>query len=133
MKIVRRILIAVVVYVGIVVVFESGLGFAQPANEATLVIATADEGGSYGERVVSRLESGGQLYVAANHWPRAWFRRALANPEVRITLDTEPQDYLAVAVSGAEHDQVDADNPLSLAFRFITGFPPRHFVRLDPR
>jgi len=28
---------------------------------------------------------------------------------------------------------VQRDNPVPLAFRFLTGFPPRYFVRLDPQ
>jgi hypothetical protein len=82
---------------------------------------------------VSRLESDGQLYVAANHWPRAWYKRALENPEVQVTLDGEKGDYRAVPVTGAERDRVDGQNSLGVVFRILTGFPPRDFVRLDPR
>ena len=82
---------------------------------------------------MSGLESDGQLYVAANHWPRAWYDRALENPEVHVTLDGEKSDYRAVPVTGEEHDRVDSKNSLGVVFRILTGFPPRHFVRLDPR
>jgi hypothetical protein len=82
---------------------------------------------------VSRLESDGQLYVAANHWPRAWYKRALENPEVQVTLDGEKGDYRAVPVAGVEHDRVDGENSLGVFFRILTGFPPRYFVRLDSR
>ena len=141
MKITKRILILFLVYVGIVVAFESLLGYFQPANQATLVITTTNAGGEKGDRVVSRLESNGQLYVAANHWPRAWYTRALENPEVEATLDpgTDPgtggaaRAYRAVPVSGDEHDRVDRDNSLGIGFRILTGFPPRYFLRLDPR
>ena len=85
------------------------------------------------DRVVSRLESGGNLYVAANHWPRAWYERALANPKVTVSLGGETVEYLAVPVTGAEHDQVNQDNSLGFVFRVLTGFPPRYFLRLDPR
>jgi hypothetical protein len=57
----------------------------------------------------------------------------LENPEVQVTLDAEKGDYRAVPVAGAEHDRVDEDNSLGVAFRILTGFPPRVFVRLDPR
>jgi hypothetical protein len=120
-------------YVGLVVVFESLLGYFQPRAGSTLVITTFDADATPHERVVSRLESGGQLYVAANHWPRAWYRRALANPEVEVRLDGKPAAYTAVPVTGAEEERVDADNPLGLVFRILTGFPPRHFLRLEPR
>jgi hypothetical protein len=109
------------------------IGFLQPAPGGTLVITTFDEEGAPHDRVVSRLESDGQLYVAANHWPRAWYERALENPDVIVTLDGTQADYLAVAVVEPEHDRVDADNPLGTGFRILTGFPPRYFLRLDPR
>ena len=125
--------IAVLVYVGIVVAFESLIGYFQPADGSTLVIITFDQDGTPHERVVSRLESDGKLYVAANHWPRAWYNRALENPEVQITQNGEKKDYRAAPVTGAEHDRVDGENSLGVGFRILTGFPPRYFVRLDSR
>lgn len=125
--------IAILVYVGIVVAFESLIGILQPTAGATVVISTVDEEGTAGDRVVTRLESGGQLYVAANHWPRAWYDRALANPDVQVTIDGERGDYRAVPVTGSEHDRVDDDNGLPIFFKILTGFPPRYFLRLDPR
>jgi hypothetical protein len=83
--------------------------------------------------VVSRLDSDGHIYVAANHWPRAWYRRALANPNVQATVDGEKRDFVAVPVTGAEHERVESENRHGLVFRILTGFPPRYFVRLDPR
>ena len=133
MKTLKIVAIAVLVYVGIVVAFESLIGYFQPRAGSILVITTFDRDGTPHERVVSRLESNGQLYVAANHWPRAWYNRALRNPEVQVTVDGEKSDYRATPVTGAEHDRVDGDNSLGVAFRIVTGFPPRYFVRLDPR
>jgi len=125
--------IAVLVYVAIVIAFESMIGYFQPEAGSTLVITTFDPDGTSHDRVVSRLESDGQLYVAANHWPRAWYARALENPDVEVTIDGEEAAYRAVPVSGAEHDRVDSDNSLPVFFRILTGFPPRYFVRLEPR
>jgi hypothetical protein len=133
MRVLKILAIVALVYVGIVAVFESLLGAIQPAGGSTLVITTFEPDGAPHDRVVSRLESDGRLYVAANHWPRAWYRRALANPDVEATLDGEKKPYRAVPVSGAEHERVDADNSLPFFFRILTGFPPRYFVRLDPR
>jgi hypothetical protein len=133
MKALKISVIVVLVYEGIVVAFESLIGYFQPAGESTLVITTFDGDGSSHDRVVSRLESDGKLYVAANHWPRAWYKRALEHPEVQVTLDAKKGDYRAVPVEGAEHDRVDGDNSLGVVFRILTGFPPRYFVRLDPR
>ncbi len=133
MKAVKRIAIVVLVYVGTVVAFESLIGYFQPADETTLVITTTAEDGTPNDRVLSRLESNGQLYVAANHWPRAWYNRALENPNVQVTSNGEKGDYLAVPVTGEEHDRVNGDNSLGMMFRILTGFPPRYFVLLAPR
>ena len=132
MKIVKYVAIAFLVYVGIVVAFESMIGYFQPAGGSTLVITTIGADGNPHDRVVSRLASDDKLYVAANHWPRAWYRRALQNPDVQATLDGGKGDYRAVPVTGAEHDRVDSENSLPAFFRILTGFPPRYFVRLEP-
>ena len=133
MKAIKIFGIALGVYVGIVVAFESLIGFFQPAGEGTLVITTTDAGGNTSDRVLSRLESGGQIYVSANHWPRAWYDQALENPDVEVVIDGEKSARRAVPVTGEEHDRVDADHRHSLVFRIVTGFPPRYFLRLDPR
>ncbi len=132
MKAVKIVAILFLVYVGIVAAFESLLGYFQPAGGTTLVITTTAEDGTQNDRVLSRLESDGQLYVAANHWPRAWYNRALEDSSVQVTLDGEKGDYLAVPVSEEEHDRVNGQNSLPMMFRLLTGFPPRYFVRLDP-
>lgn len=133
MKLVKYAAIAFLVYVGIVVAFESMIGYFQPAGGSTLVITTFAPDGAAHDRVVSKLASDGKMYVAANHWPRAWYRRALQNPDVQATIEDVKGDYKAVPVSGAEHDAVDDANKLPIVFRVLTGFPPRYFVRLDPR
>ena len=133
MKAVKVIGILVLVYVGIIVAFESMLGIFQPGGGGTVVITTTDEDGNTNDRVLAGLESDGQLYVAANHWPRAWYRQALENPSVQVTVDGERGPYLAVPVTDEEHDRVNRDNGTGIVFRILTGFPPRYFVRLDPR
>lgn len=129
----KIIVIVVLVYVGIVVAFESLIGFVQPAGGSTLVLTTFDPDGLAHDRVLARLDSDGKLYVSANHWPRAWYRRALANPEVQATVDGTKGNYRAVSVAGPEAERVEREHPHGLGFRFLTGFPPRYFVRLDPR
>jgi hypothetical protein len=132
MKAVKIIVGLAIAYVGIVVVFESLIGVIQPEPGGTLVITTFEADGSAHERVVSSLESDGKLYVAANHWPRAWYRNALANPEVRVEREVGSGAFRAVPVSGAEFERVNTEHALPLVFRFLTGFPPRHLLRLDP-
>ena len=97
-----------------------------------MVITTFGTDGAAHDRVVSALESGGNMYVAVNHWPRAWYRRLREFQMVRVTRDGEIGEYTAVVVDGDEHDQVARDNPTGIVFRILTGFPPRYFVRLDP-
>ena len=38
---------------------------------------------------------------------------------------------MAVPVTGEEYARVDGDHPRPLAFLVLTGFPPRHLLRLD--
>ena len=80
MKAIKLIVVFFVVYVGIVVAFETLIGVFQPATDTTLVITTTGDDDVSNDRVLARLESDGQLYVAANHWPRAWYNEALENP-----------------------------------------------------
>jgi uncharacterized pyridoxamine 5'-phosphate oxidase family protein len=133
MKPLKIVAIVAVAYVAIIVAFESLIGYFQPADGSTLVITTFDGDGAPHDRVVSPLESDGKLYVATNHWARAWYKRALDNPEVHVTLAGEKGVYRAAPVTGVEHDRVADENRLGIALRILTGFPPRYFVRLDPR
>ena len=132
MKALKIVVIVLLVYAGIVTAFESMIGYMQPEGDGTLVITTFDPDGTAHDRVVSKLDVEGELYVAANHWPRAWFRRALANPRVQATIGGEKRDYTAARIEGAEHERVSAARPLGPVFRVLTGFPPRYFLRLDP-
>lgn len=133
MKALKWIALLFGIYVGIVVAFESLLGYFQPSNERTLTITTTDATGKQNDRVLSLLESGGQLYVAVNHWPRAWYRQALAQPEVQATINGKQGEFVAVPVIDAEHEKVITEHKTGLGFRLLTGFPPRYFLRLDPR
>ena len=132
MKAVKVVVILFFVYVGVVAGFESLIGYFQPKDQNTMVIATQDDGGNAKERVVSRLESDGKLYVAANHWPRRWYNEVLAHPQVQVTWDGTTQAYVAVPVTGEEFDRVNAAHALPTMVRVLTGFPPRRLVRLDP-
>ena len=132
MKALKILGIVLLVYVGIVFAFESLIGYFQPADASTLVIVTTDDDGATHERVLSRMQHDGHVYVSANHWPRAWYRRALARPEVTVVIDGEAGAYEAVPVDEEEHARVETANSHPFAFRLLTGFPPRLFLRLDP-
>ena len=137
MKVVKWILIAAVAYLGLVILVETSLGVFQPTLARTgfpmLVITIMDESGESRDRRLARMEIGGQIYVSAHHWPRGWYSRALANPNVRVEIDGVVADYIAVAVAGEEFERVAAEHPLPLPVLFLMGFPPpRNILRLDP-
>ena len=128
---IKKILIGIaVLYVLVVVGFESMLGYTQPENQGTLVITTFDDGEPH-DRVVSRIHIDDELYVAVNHWPRLWYWQLLDEPVVRIRYGDTDDLFRAVPVEGDQAiRRVDDARPLSLQFRILTGFPPRHFVQL---
>jgi len=132
-KIVKIIGIVLLVYVGIVVLFESLIGYFQPGGDSTLVITTTGADGVPNDRVLAKMELDGQLYVAANHWPRAWYTEAVDNPNVQVTVaGQQPAAYLAVSLTGEESERVDAEYSLGPIIKILTGFPPRRIMRLDP-
>ncbi len=118
---------------GIVIGLFAGSGLLQPTEIGlpVLVLTTTAGDGTSKDRVLARMESNGQLFVSANHWPRAWYHRALENPKVPVTLDGEKADYLAVPATEEEIDRIEPGFPIVV--RILTGFPPRKFLRLDPR
>ena len=132
MRALRRIALLVLIYIAIIATFESLLGYFQPSGQGSLVITTADEDGTRHDRVLARLQSNGELFVAVNHWPRAWYGRALENPSVQVSVNGVTGNYMAVPASDEEHDRVNRENSLGIVFRILTGFPPRYFLRLDP-
>lgn len=134
MKIVKIVGIVLAVYVGIVVIFESLLGYYQPQQGNTLIITTTDADGNRNDRVLSAIDDEGTLYVAANHWPRSWFNDVKQNPQVTITRNGESAEYMAVPVSDEEHERLHTEvQPIPFHIRFLMGFAPRYFVRLEPR
>ena len=136
MRLLKIILIIGIIYIGIVVAFESLLGYVQPQDDGTLVITTTDDSGNTNQRVLSRLAVDETTYVAVNHWPRAWYRDALERPNVSLSFsqeEGEARDYLAVPVTEAEHNALQRSHPVPLPMRFLMGFAPRHFLRLDER
>lgn len=143
MKILRYAVVALLAYVALVVAFETWLGIAQPRFEtnpgeewgATIVVTTSGADGSTQGRVVTPMVSDGHLYASANHWPRSWYKRVLENPNVQITNKDVTKDYLAIPIpaGGEEHARLQQEHPHSAFFRFMTGYPPRRFVRFEPR
>ena len=123
---------ALLAYVGIVILFESSLGYFQPRNENTLLLSMQDTSGQTHDRVLSPFELNDELYVAVNHWPRQWYKRLKANPSVTLVYQGESKQVLAVTVTEtAELSQITEAYQLGFLFRLLTGFPPRAFVRLE--
>ena len=113
----------------------TAIGAFQPENIGgeTIVLSTTGADGKSYDRVLSPIDADGQLFVAANHWPRAWYHRALENPNVRVTRESQTTDYRAVPVSEQERERLLDDSGFPLVAYVFTGFAPRQFLRLDPR
>ncbi len=139
MRPIKLLAIAAGCYVVLVVAFECLVGFmgARQAErglepgEDWVVITTRDEAGSPKNTVVAGVENDGKLYVSANHWPRAWYHRAVANPAVEVARGGQKVAGRAVPVSGEERVRVERVYELPWPIRFLTGFPPRSFLRLE--
>ena len=133
MKVLKWLGVLLGVYVGLVVLFESSIGYFQPTYDGVLSLTVYEEDESAHVRVLSRIEHAGNLYVAVNHWPRSWFYALQENPKIRVVYDEEEFVGAAVVVDDvAEKAGLDAAFPVPFFFRFLTGFPPRHYVRLVP-
>ena len=136
-KILKVVFSLAVAYIGIVVIFESLLGFIQPKGADNLILTLKQQDGTESQRVLSLFESEGELYLAANHWPRGWFNAVKENPNVYIQFGeahTEQSGaFTAIEISVADHRRVLADNPSSPILRFLMGYPPREFLRLERR
>lgn len=129
------VVVALLSYAGSVVWYEARLGYLQPQGSTSLVIATFGGDGARHERVLRLEQIDGNYYIAANHWPRSWYHQALDNPRVEVKLPgtDEFAPYLAVPLTGNELERVSTQYSFGFQFRFRTGFPPRRFLRLDPR
>lgn len=102
------------------------------ADEGWLTITTTDPTGREIDSVIAAVEIDERLYVAANHWPRSWFNRAVENPNIRATLNGIQSEYRAEMLDDPELERVAQVYSFPFLFRFLTGFPPRAFLRLDP-
>ena len=141
MKIGRWLVRGALGYVALVVAFECFVGVmgsrhaarGVDASDAEVALETTDAAGAPFATIVAAVELEGALYVAANHWPRAWYRRALTAPDLWLTRGGERRPVRAVAVSGEERRRIAREYALPFFLRALTGFPPREFLRLDPR
>ena len=77
------------VYVGSIAWFEVRLGYNQPQGNTSLVIATFSDDNERHERVLRLEKIEGRNYIAANHWPRAWYNQVINNRNVEVKLPGE--------------------------------------------
>ena len=119
-------------YVAFVALMELAIGLLQPDMDIGVVLTTHDERGEASRRKLAGVVFEGHLYVSSNHWLRGWYREALANPAVEVDVEGVPVPHVAVPVEGAERDRIAAVYRMGFLLRFICGFAPSRFLRLDP-
>ena len=105
----------------------------QPEMGDVVVLTTTDAHGVSVERVLTPIHDDGKIYLSANHWPRAWFRRAVANPDVQVRRGAETRDYCVVEIFGDELAGIEERHAHPFLVSVGMGFAPREFIRLDPR
>jgi hypothetical protein len=119
-------------YGGFVAVMEAAIGTFQPEMEGGVMITTTNGSGETSSTKLAGFELDGHLYVGSNHWLRGWYHRVLANPAIEVTADGVSTARVAVPVEGAEHDRLAEAYRMGFVLRFICGFAPSRFLRLDP-
>jgi hypothetical protein len=127
--------VLLLIYIGSIIWFETQLGVNQPQGSTSLVLATFSPDNERHERVLRLEQIDGNNYIAVNHWPRRWYGYALNNPNVEVKMPGEDSfgPYVAVPLEGAELERISEEYSFGFEFRFRTGFPPRRFLRLEPR
>jgi hypothetical protein len=124
--------IVVLGYVGFVALAEGLIGYIQPHMDEGVTLTTTDAEGRTSERRLAGAKLEGKLYVASNHWLRGWYNRALAHPSVLVDVDGVRAAYEAVPVEAEERDRIADAYRMGFVLRFICGFAPSKFLRLDP-
>ena len=132
MKVLKILASVLAVYAAIVVMAGGAVSYFQTDMPGLVVLTTTDALGEEYDRLLGRIEVDGVFYLAANAWPRRWYHRALANPKVELTVDGRRMAFTAVPVGADEHQRL-LQYPIPLWRKVLAGFPPRRFLRLDPR
>jgi len=120
-------------YVCFVALLEVAIWRFQPEMPGQVILTTTDREGKESSRTLAGFEHKSRLYVSSNHWLRGWYRAALSNPDVEITVDGETKPYRATRVQGSERDELSAAYTMGFVLRFICGFAPSRFLLLEPR
>ena len=125
-------LITLLGYVGFVALMEGLIGFIQPDMDGGVSLTTTDAEGKTSQRMLAGARLDGKLYIASNHWLRGWYREALAQSRVSAEVDGVRAGYSAIPIEGEEWDRVSDAYRMGFVLRFICGFAPSKFLRLDP-
>ena len=129
----NEILFAVVLgYAAFVALAEGLIGMLQPNMDEGITLTTTDSKGRRSERKLACLKLDGKLYIGSNHWLRGWYRQALAEPDVLAEVDGVQAAYSAVSIQGEERARISDVYRMGFVLRFLCGFAPSKFLRLDP-
>ncbi len=119
-------------YITLVAIMEALVWRLQPDMEGGVVITTTDKTGDSVDRKLYGFEFNDKLYISSNHWLRSWYYRALKNPNVEVVVGGVQRSYTAVPIQGDEREVLSEAYKMGFVLRFICGFAPSRFLRLDP-
>ena len=120
-------------YVAFVLIAEFLIWRLQPDMDGGVTIQITDADGNSVERNLAGFEHGNRFYVSSNHWLRHWYNLAIEYPEVDVTRDGIRRPFKAIIVSGDEKRSLSRAYRMGFILRFLCGFAPSKFLRLDPR
>jgi len=132
MQIAQTLALVLVAYLLFVALMETLIGVIQPDMDIGVSLTTTDPAGKASTRKLAGARIDGKLYVSSNHWLRGWYHQALAEPRVRVEVDGVDRPYRAVPIEGEEWERVSELYRMGFVLRFICGFAPSKFLRLDP-
>lgn len=98
-------------------------------NSVTLFI---EQGGDTIARKLYGFEYKNNLYVSSNHWFRRWYIALLKNPVIEVEREGMKNSYTAVPIKGDELSEISREYKLGFLLRFLCGYAPRRFLRLEP-
>ncbi len=132
MEIIEILLIVILCYAGFVVLMEVLIGYIQPEMDGGVTLTTTDAQGKTSVRCLYGAKMEGKLYVSSNHWVRGWYKNALVNSSVLIEMNGVQVSHTAAQPDRLELARITDAYKIGFVLRFICGFAPRKFLRLDP-
>ena len=119
-------------YLAFVLLVECLIWRLQPDTTGGVTIHVTDRSAKQVQRNLAGFEYDNRLYVSSNHWFRHWYKLALDNSSVVITKNGVRRPCKAIVVAGREQISVSRAYKMGFILRFICGFAPSKFLRLDP-